>query len=269
MDIILTFKRKDMAKAFGPVQIVGTLDDLNFYITADGNIVREKGKTGNTKKSFKENPVFTPMKLHSKDFGLCSKKGRVFRQLVKAFYDHAKDGSIAGRSNQLLHAIMKEDQLHPRGSRQLITGLQTKEALGFFIGFEGNKARPLGTVLKRKIAFNWEKREISIKKINPLQHIDWRIEASKVHLQIAMANWNCVNDAYETVYSNEIILQKKSGVCSLPFALAPLENKDLWLAFIHIKFSSRIYNTLKILPTRSNTTTLLGAKLFNENIIGL
>ena len=57
MDIILTFNRKDMAKAFGPVQIVGTLDDLNFYITADGNIVREKGKTGNTKKNFKENPV--------------------------------------------------------------------------------------------------------------------------------------------------------------------------------------------------------------------
>lgn len=269
MDIILTFKRKDMAKAFGPVQIVGTLDDLNFYITADGNIVREKGKTGNTKKSFKENPVFTPMKLHSKDFGLCSKKGRVFRQLVKAFYDHAKDGSIAGRCHQLLHAIMKEDQLHPRGSRQLITGLQTKEALGFFIGFEGNKARPLGTVLKRKIAFNWVKREINIKTINPLQHIDWPTEASQAHLQIAMANWNCVNDTYETVYSNEIILEKKASVCPLPFVLAPPENKDLWLAFIHVKFSSRIYNTLKILPTRSNTTTLLCAKLFNGKNTGL
>lgn len=45
MNVILTFKRKDMAKAFGSVQIVGTLDDLNFYITPDGNIVREKGKT--------------------------------------------------------------------------------------------------------------------------------------------------------------------------------------------------------------------------------
>lgn len=251
-----------MAKAFGPAPIRGTLDNLNFYITPDGNIVREKGKTGNTKKSFKENPIFTPMKLHSKDFGLCAKKGRVFRQLVKAFYDHAKDGSIAGRTNQLLHAIIKEDQLHPRGSRQLITGLQSKEALGFLIGFEGNKARPLHAVLKKKIAFNWEKKAISIRSINLLQHIDWPAEATQVHFQIAMANWDCVNDTYETVYSNEIVFEKKAGVCQLPFELAPLENKDLWLAFIHVKFSSQIYNTLKVLPRRFNTTTLLGGQLF-------
>lgn len=263
MNIILTFKRKDMAKAFGPVQIVGTLDDLNFYITSDGNIVREKGKTGNTKKSFKENPVFTPMKLHSKDFGLCAKKGRIFRQLVKAFYDHAKDGSIAGRTNQLLHAIIKEDKEHERGQRQLHTGMQSAAALDFLKGFEGNKGRPLVKVLKKKIAFNWEKRAISIKTINPLQHIDWPEGASQVHFQIAMANWDCENDTYETVYSNEIVLEKKAGVCQLAFELNPPENKDLWLAFIHVKFSSRIYNTLKVLPRKFNTTTLLAAQLFN------
>lgn len=253
-----------MAKAFGPVQIVGTLDDLNFYITPDGNIVREKGKTGNTKKSFKENPIFTPMKLHSKDFGHCAKKGRVFRLLVKAFYDHAKDGSIAGRTNQLLHAIIKEDKEHERGQRQLHTGLQSAAALAFLIGFEGNKGRPLQTVLKKKISFNWEKRTLSIKTIQLLQDIDWPSEASQVHFQIAIANWDCVNDTYETVYSNEIILEKKNGVCQLPFELASLENKDLWLAYVHVKFSSRIYNTLKVLPRRFNTTTLLSARLFES-----
>lgn len=263
MDIILTFKRKDMAKAFGPVQIVGTLDDLNFYITPDGNIVREKGKTGNTKKSFKENPIFTPMKLHSKDFGLCAQKGRVFRQLVKAFYDNAKDGSIAGRTNQLLHAIIKEDLEHERGQRQLHTGLQSAVALEFLTGFEGNKGRPLQAVLKKKIAFNWGKRAISVKTIHPLQDIDWPAEATQVHFQIAMANWDCVNDTYETVYSNEIVFEKKTGVCPLVFELALPENKNLWLAFIHIKFSSRIYNTLKVLPRKFNTTTLLAARMFD------
>jgi hypothetical protein len=252
-----------MAKAFGPVQIVGTLDDLNFYITPDGNIVRERGKTGNTKKSFRDNPIFTPVKEHGKDFGRCAKKGAVFRRLVKPFYDQAKDGSIAGRTNQLLHAIIKEDLEHERGQRQLHTGLQSAAALGFLIGFEGNKGRPLQAVLKKKIAFNWEKRAISIKTINPLQHIDWPDSATQVHLQIAMANWDCVNDTYETVYSNEIILEKKAGVCQLPFELASLENEDLWLAFIHIKFSSQIYNTLKVLPRRFNTTTLLSARLFD------
>lgn len=263
MFLFVLLSEKDMAKAFGPVQIVGTLDDLNFYITPDGNIVREKGKTGNTKKSFKENPVFTPMKLHSKDFGLCAKKGRVFRQLVKAFYDDAKDGSIAGRTNQLLHAIIKEDKEHERGQRQLHTGMQSAAALAFLTGFEGNKGRSLQTVLKKKIAFNWDKRTISIKTINLLQHIDWPADASQVHFQMAMANWDCVNDTYETAYSNEIVYEKKAGVCPLAFELALPENKNLWLAFIHIKFSSRIYNTLKVLPRRFNTTTLLAARIFD------
>jgi len=252
-----------MAKAFGPIQIVGTLDDLNFYITPDGNIVRIKGKSGNTKKSFKENPIFDTIKKHNLEFGLCSKKGVFFRRLVKLFYDQAKDGSIAGRSYQLLYAILKEDQIHPRGSRQLITGLQSPDTPRFLLGFEGNKGRPLGTVLKKKVTFNWEKRGVSIKTINPLQHLDWPAAATQVHLQLAIANWNCVSDTFETVYSNEIVLQKEAGLCQLPFVLAPLEHKDLWLAFIHIKFSSRVYNTVKIMPRRFNTTTLIGCEVFS------
>ncbi|MFA9192775.1 hypothetical protein AAGV33_00045 [Flavobacterium sp. FBOR7N2.3] len=253
-----------MAKAFGPIQLTGTLSDLNFYITPDGNIVRERGKTGNTKKSFRENPIFIPIKQHGKDFGLCAKKGSIFRQLVKAFYDHAKDGSIAGRTNQLLHAIIKEDQLHPRGSRQLITGLQSKEALKFLTGFEGNKARPLGVVLKKKIAFNWDKRAISLKNINPLKHIDWPENATEVHLQIAISNWNCEADTFETSYSNAIVLQKEAGLSKIVFELKPLQNKDLWLAFIHVRFSSRIYNTVKVLPNKWNTTTIIGCKWGND-----
>lgn len=249
-----------MAKAFGPVRLVGTLDDLNFYITPDGNIVRERGKTGNTKKSFRDNPIFTPVKEHSKDFGHCAKKGAVFRRLVKPFYDCAKDGSIAGRSNQLLHAIIKEDTENERGQRQLHTGLKSASALGFLIGFEGNKVRQLAQVLKKKLVFNWAKREINVKTIHPLRHLDWPDSATEVHLQIAISNWNCEADTFETNYSNAIILTKETGLTKLAFELEPLQNEDLWLAFIHIKFSRRLYNSVKVLPNKWNTTTLIGCR---------
>lgn len=249
-----------MAKAFGPIQLTGTLSDLNFYITPDGNIVRERGKTGNTKKSFRENPIFTPVKQHAKDFGRCAKKGVVFRRLVKLFYDCAKDGSIAGRSNQLLHAIIKEDLEQERGQRQLHIGLQSPAALSFLIGFEGNKGRPLAKVLKKKVAFNWTNREINLKTIHPLRHLDWPENATEVHLQIAISNWNCEADTFETSYSNAIVLQKEAGLSKLDFKLEPLQNENFWLAFVHIKFSSSIYNTVKVLPNKWNTTTLIGCK---------
>lgn len=249
-----------MAKAFGPVRLVGTLDDLNFYMSADGNIARVKGKTGNTKKSFRENPIFTPVKEHSKDFGHCAKKGAVFRRLVKPFYDCAKDGSIAGRSNQLLHAIIKEDTEHKRGQRQLHIGLRSAAALDFLVGFEGNKGRPLVKVLKRKVAFNWIRREINLKTIHPLRHLDWPDGATHVHLQLAISNWNCEGDTFETSYSNAIVLSKEAGLTKLVFEQEALENKDLWLAFIHIRFSSRLYNSVKVLPNKWNTTTLIGCR---------
>lgn len=246
-----------MAKAFGPIQIVGTLDDLNFYITPDGNIVRTKGKSGNTKKSFKKNPIFETIKKHNLEFALCAKKAAVFRRVVQPFYTQAKDGSIAGRSIQLLFAIVKEDLLHPRGTRQVTNGLQSQDALDFLIGFEGNKARPLGTVLKKKVHFNWIKKEVNFKTIDALRHLDWPANAAQVHLQLAISNWNCENDTFETHYSNEIILQKEAGLQKMLFDIAPLENHDLWLAFLHIKFSSRVYNTVKVLPSRFNTTSLI------------
>lgn len=255
-----------MAKVFGSVQLVGTLDDLNFYITPDGNIVRERGKTGNTKKSFRDNPIFTPVKQHSKDFGRCAKKAAVFRRLVKPFYDCAKDGSIAGRSNQLLHAIIKEDTEHERGQRQLHTGLQSAAALGFLIGFEGNKGRPLAQVLKKKLLFNWDKREINVKTIHPLRHLDWPDSASQVRLQLAISNWNCEADTFETSYSNPIVLERGVGLTKLAFELEPFQNEDLWLAFIHIKFSSRLYNSVKVLPNKWNTTTLIGCRWGNSKL---
>ena len=64
-----------MAKVIAPFKIKGTLDDLNFVVTADGtNYVRTKGKTGVTSKAFKNNPIFDRIREQSSDFGYCVKK---------------------------------------------------------------------------------------------------------------------------------------------------------------------------------------------------
>lgn len=48
-----------MAKVIAPFKIVGTLDDLNFYVDQNNeNIVRRKGKAGVTSEEFRRNPRF-------------------------------------------------------------------------------------------------------------------------------------------------------------------------------------------------------------------
>ncbi len=58
-----------MAKVIAPFKIVGTLDDMNFYIDENNtNRVRTKGKTGVSSEEFLSNPIFTKVKNHGKEF---------------------------------------------------------------------------------------------------------------------------------------------------------------------------------------------------------
>ena len=97
--LVVILKEKIMAKVIAPFKIVGTLNDMTFYEASNQNLVREKGKSGITKKQFKENPIFDKIRQQGTEFGSCSRKSRVFRLLAKQFYDQAKEVSFAGRVN--------------------------------------------------------------------------------------------------------------------------------------------------------------------------
>ena len=68
----------------------------------------------------------------------CSLKSKIFRLLVKPFFDRAKDVSFAGRVNQLLFEITEEDLTNPLGYRLIENGLQSPYLSEILLGFEGN-----------------------------------------------------------------------------------------------------------------------------------
>lgn len=254
-----------MAKIIAPFKIVGTLDDMNFYMSSGQNLVREKGKTGITKKQFQENPIFNKIRQQSIEFGSCVKKAKIFRLLVKQFYDKAKEGSFAGRVNKLLFEILEEDTTNKRGERKLEIGLQIPELEDLFLNFEGNKLRPLNKVLQKKITFDWKHRKINLETINVEKDIYWpEPDANQIHFQIAIANWNCKDDIFENHYSNEIILEKVNTKASLEFKINELQTKDLWMAFIYIGFSNKERKKTKPLHKKWNTSTIIGIQNFNQ-----
>ena len=254
-----------MAKIIAPFKIVGTLDDMNFYMSSGQNLVREKGKTGITKKQFQENPIFNKIRQQSIEFGSCVKKAKIFRLLVKQFYDKAKEGSFAGRVNKLLFEILEEDTTNKRGERKLEIGLQIPELEDLLLNFEGNKLRPLNKVLQKKITFDWKHRKINLETINVEKDIYWpEPDANQIHFQIAIANWNCKDDIFENHYSNEIILEKVNTKASLEFKINELQTKDLWMAFIYIGFSNKERKKTKPLHKKWNTSTIIGIQNFNQ-----
>jgi len=256
---IIIFKAK-MAKVIAPFQIQGTLDDLNFVVTADGtNYVRMKGTTGVTSAEFKNNPIYDRIRNHGKEMGYCAQKGKIFGILAKAFTDRAKEVSSAGRINQLFLALLTEDTQHTTGQRTLEGALQSVDAPHYFIGFEANKLRPLTQVLKTD--YHYHDSQITL-VIHPETHIEWpEAEANQLHLALATSVWDYHNNRFETCYSPEIILSKEDEVTSVTLTAATPVGSGITLTYLFVGFSNRVYKKIKPLHRKYNTATIIQATI--------
>ena len=250
-----------MAKVIAPFKIVGTLDDLNFYLDENNvNRVRTKGKTGVTSEEFKRNPIFTKAKNHGKEFGRASKKAQNFRKVAHYFNNRAKDGSFSGRANKLMLDVIHEDVTNPHGERTVENGMQSPDSVSYFIGFEGNKLRPLKKVLKTKWVWDETASQLTINNFNPKKKIDWPENADKLHIAIARANWNYEENNFTTVYSEEIIIKKDESTTNIKLQTTIPEDNNLQLVFLFIGFSIQDRKKTTELKRSNNTVSIIWSK---------
>ncbi|TDE51277.1 hypothetical protein [Flavobacterium sp. GT3P67] len=247
-----------MAKVIAPFLIKGTIDDINFVVTADGeNYARKRGNTGVTAEEFKNNPIFDRIRNQGQEFGQCVRKAAQFRQLAVRFNTLAKDGSVAGRTNKLLFEILQEDTTQPQGKRTLTEGLKTSEGKENLLFFESNKLRPLRTVLKIKEEYNPDSQTVIINDFLAKEHLDWPEEATQVLLATATANWDFENDSYETFYSSEWILDKEAEKQTITITTEKPSGNELHLTFLFIGFLKQDRKKQIVLHRKYNTTTVI------------
>tara|TARA_R110000868_G_scaffold272162_1_gene531440 strand:+ start:4164 stop:4952 length:789 start_codon:yes stop_codon:yes gene_type:complete len=255
-----------MAKIIAPFLIKGTIDDINFVVTADGNnYARSKREGVLTAHEFSINPIYDRIRNHGTEFGHCARKSVVFRQLALQFNNLAKDGSVAGRANKLLFEILQEDTTQPQGKRTLAEGLKTTYGKDFLLLFESNSLRPLQKVLKIKEQSDLLNQTITLTKFNAKKHLDWPEEATHVHLAIATANWDFENDTHDTCYSEEWIMEKESIKQNIILSTNKPQGNNLHLTFLFIGFSKLERKKHKWLHRKNNTTTLIKYHLPTTN----
>lgn len=250
-----------MARVIAPFKIVGTIDDLNFYLDDQKiNRVREKGKTGVSSKEFMKNPVFQKVKNHGREFGRCTAKAQNFRQIAVRFNNRAKDSSFPGRANKLMLDVLNEDFDNAHGERTVEKGMESADARSYYIGFEGNKLRPLKSVLKTDWTWDEVSSLFSINSFTPTEHIDWPEQAQQVHLAIARANWNYIDNKFTTEYSDEIIFEKNEIPSDISLRTATPEGNHLQLLFLFIGFSFKDRKKTKELKRSNNTVSIIWSR---------
>ncbi len=251
-----------MAKIVAPFMIIGTIDDYQYFEQSGQNIMREKGATGISKEQFKH-PKFAHIRKHGKEWGHCSLQSRTFRFMLKPLFDQSKEVSFAGRVNSLLFGFLEDDKVNPKGKRLLSQALDTTPHLADFIGFEGNKLRPLSLVLKKEVSWNWDTGRSTLLEINPAMDIEWPdAEANQVSLLFAVSNWNYHEGRFETHYSSEVFFERQSNLQTCAFPVKLPENQNLWFAWLFIGFHHFNRRKLKPLIRKYNTVSCIAVKEF-------
>ena len=134
-----------MARQSGLIKIKGTLDNVNFYKTKDGDLARMK--TSVDANRIKNDPAFERTRENNAEFGISAKAGKLVRDGARPLAMTAADSRLASRFTQLMTRIKNLDTVSSRGQRNIVQGLQDPQSIAILQGFEFNRNAILSSIL--------------------------------------------------------------------------------------------------------------------------
>jgi len=188
-----------MAKLKGILKIEGTLDELTFYKTQDGHLVKTKG--GVSADRIANDPNFQRTRENGSEFGSSATAGKVLRNAVRNLMMNASDNRVTSRLTQVMTLIKNYDVASARGERTVGDGIADPAALALLKNFDFNDKAILSGVLFAPFIVTPVTGEISIPAFVPLNDIAYPGGATHVNMKAAYANVDFVNGVSAIEYS--------------------------------------------------------------------
>jgi hypothetical protein len=133
-----------MAFQVSDIKISGTIDDLSFYNSVFGWLVRRKG--GPTRKQFKNAPNFARSRENSNEFTRCPQAASAIRKLIIK-HTNIKHKTLYHRLIKLMRLLANADETSPRGYRDPLKGMQSTQGISLLKNFEISPGLSLYSVL--------------------------------------------------------------------------------------------------------------------------
>jgi hypothetical protein len=92
-----------MARQTGLIKIKGTLDNVNFYKTKDGDLARMK--TSVDADRIKNDPAYIRTRENNAEFGNSSSAGKLLRDTIRPMSLNASDGRVTSRMTKIMTQI--------------------------------------------------------------------------------------------------------------------------------------------------------------------
>ena len=184
-----------MAKNDGIIKIKGTLDNMTFYKSMDGDMIRKKG--GVSKKRIMKDPAFARTRENISEFTSSAQSGKLLRLAVNDLLQQAKDSRVTSRLTKVMMEIQKLDTVDVRGQRKVSIGIEEDEGKALLLGFNFNKRANLSSVLRAFYSTDAVTGEVSIPDFQPATGVVAPEGATHVGLRSAFVNVDFETGAYE------------------------------------------------------------------------
>jgi len=193
-----------MARQKGILKVEGTLDNLTFYKSQDGHLVKTKG--GVSGDRIANDPVFIRTRENGAEFGNSAVAGKLLRDTLRSLMLTASDNRVTSRITKMMSDIKNLDTTSARGERSVGVAITQPSAKAILKSLDLNGNAILGSVLYAPYTINTVTGAISFAALTPIEDIAFPQGATHVTLSSAFANVDFVTGVSDIKYSNEVNL---------------------------------------------------------------
>jgi hypothetical protein len=193
-----------MPKVSGIVKIHGTLDDLTFYKTQDGHLVKRKG--GVSASRIANDANFKRTRENNSEFGSAASAGKLLRKAVRTLMLTASDNRVTSRVTQAMSIIKNYDTTSLRGARSVSVGIANASAKLALKDFNFNMNAVLNSILHKQYTVNTTNGHIDITGLVPLNDISNPNGATHLSIKGAWAKIDFAGNTTDIEFTNSVNL---------------------------------------------------------------
>lgn len=193
-----------MARQESTLKFTGTIGDITGFKTKNGYFTRRKSSLNGDK--IKNSPGSENTRKENNEFKSVSPSAALVKHAFLEDIREAYEGSMHNRLVQIMSKVRHQDLEHPKGWKNVATGITQETGKVQLRGFEFNKYAHLGSIFSNNYSLNTSEGLLSINKLNPLIEFKSPKEASVAGLSMY---WSRIDfEAFErhTVSSDEVMI---------------------------------------------------------------
>ena len=192
-----------MARLKGIIKLQGTLDDLTFYKTQDGHLVKTKSSI--SKDRIANDPAFIRTRENGSEFGSAASAGKLLRVAVKNLLA-TSNNKLTSRVTKLMMLLRTADITSMRGDRNVYTAIGTTGGQNLIKGFDFNPKAPLGSVLLRSYTLDKTTGSVAFLDMNPMTDFVSPKGTTSISITAAWAKLDFKKKIFDIFYSDTFVM---------------------------------------------------------------